>query len=986
MIKLTLRPTALPLLLLCLLPGWLCPVTAAPVTTPKQFFGASIGDDYFLADYRQLTNYWIQLAHESPRLRVVPIGRTEEGRVQMMGIVTSAANQQRLARYQDIARQLATAVPGDPDVAQALSREGKAVVWIDGGLHASEVLGAQQLIETLYQFVSGNDPETLRILDDVIILFVHANPDGMDLCSQWYMKETDPHKRTLNGLPRLYQKYIGHDNNRDFYAATQAETRNLNRVMYREWFPQIVYNHHQTGPPGTVLFCPPFRDPFNYNVNPLVISGIDALGAAMMQRFLEEDKPGATVRSGTRYSTWWNGGLRTTCYFHNMIGLLTESIGSPTPMQIPFNPALQLPKADYLAPIAPQTWHFRQSIDYSVSANKAVLDYASRHRQPLLFDIWRMGHAAVERGNRDSWTITPKLVEAARAGRVGGTAAAEHEPEPPAVASSLPPESATPTDAPAPRGRGGRGARAGGDGSRGTNQFNRLFRDPANRDPRGYIIPADQPDFPTATKFVNALLSTGITVERATTEFTIGDRHYPAGSYAVLAAQPFRAHVLDQFEPQDHPNDFPYPGAAPTPPYDISGWTLADQMGVQFDRIRHGFDGPFAVVNGPIAPAPAGIVNAEGAVGYYLGTRINDAFRIVNRLLAAGQPVRRLREAVTLDAITYPPGTFYLERQPATEALLQKLAQNFGVPFTGTRQPPAAAVAADLHPVRIGLWDRYGGSIPSGWTRWLLEQFEYPFELVYAPELDRGDLRAKFDVLIFVDGAIPGRTGSVTIRAPGDGGDAPAAGNPEAPATGDAAKDEYREQRGSLTAEKTVPQLRQFLTNGGTVLTIGTSTSLAYHLDLPLTNGLVETGTNGRVRALSREKFYIPGSLLQVAVNPATPLTWGLDPTASVMFIASSPAFRLLDGAATNGLARVAWFDTKTPLRSGWAWGQEYLQDTVAIAEARVGAGHLALFGPEILFRAQPHGTFKFLFNAILQAGLPPAATEPVASAKAVTN
>ena len=131
----------------------------------------------------------------------------------------------------------------------------------------------------------------------------------------------------------------------------------MNRVMYREWFPQIVYNHHQSGPPGTVLFCPPFRDPFNYNIDPLVINGIDAVGAAMMQRFLVEDKPGATIRSGARYSTWWNGGLRTTCYFHNMIGLFTETIGSPTPIADPVQPddataAGRLPRPDRAADVA----------------------------------------------------------------------------------------------------------------------------------------------------------------------------------------------------------------------------------------------------------------------------------------------------------------------------------------------------------------------------------------------------------------------------------------------------------------------------------------------------------------------------------------------------------------------------------------------------------------------------------------------------------
>ena len=157
----------------------------------------------------------------------------------------------------------------------------------------------------------------------------------------------------------------------------------MNRVLYREWFPQILYNHHQTGPSGTVLFAPPFRDPFNYVFDPLVPLGIDLVGAAMHQRFVAEGKPGATMRRGANYSTWWNGGLRTTAYYHNMIGLLTEAIGNPTPMEIPFVPPRAIASGDLPFPIAPQTWHFRQSIEYEVTANKAVLDVASRYRETL---------------------------------------------------------------------------------------------------------------------------------------------------------------------------------------------------------------------------------------------------------------------------------------------------------------------------------------------------------------------------------------------------------------------------------------------------------------------------------------------------------------------------------------------------------------------------------------------------------------------------
>ena len=197
----------------------------------------------------------------------------------------------------------------------------------------------------------------------------------------------------------------------------------MNRQLYLEWFPQIMYNHHQTGPEGAVLFAPPFRDPFNYHFDPLIPLQIEMVGAAMHSRFAAEGKPGATMRSGAPYSTWYNGGLRTDTYFHNMIGLLTETIGSPTPMDVPLVPQRQLATGDLPFPVPPQKWHFRQSIEYSMTANRAVLDLASKYREDFLFHIYRMGRNSIERGSRDSWTVTPKRIEALReAGRERGTA------------------------------------------------------------------------------------------------------------------------------------------------------------------------------------------------------------------------------------------------------------------------------------------------------------------------------------------------------------------------------------------------------------------------------------------------------------------------------------------------------------------------------------------------------------------------------------
>ena len=382
---------------------------------PETQFGHDIGDDYVLVNYTQYVEYLQRLDRESDRLSVVDIGRTAEGRTEYTAIITSPANQRRLAQLKSGNQRLARAEGVDEAEARRLAKEGKAVVWIDGGLHANEVLGAQQLIETIYQLTSRTDEETTRILDDVIVLCTLVNPDGMELVSNWYMREPNRERRSTSGLPRLYQKYIGHDNNRDFYMMNQPESVNTNRVLYREWYPVIMFDHHQTGPAGAVLFAPPFRDPFNYNFDPLIPLGIDMVGAAIHTRLAVEGKPGAVMRSGAPYSTWFNGGIRTTAYFHNQIGLLTEMIGNPTPVTIPFVPEMQLPRADVPNPIAPQVWHFRQSIDYSVTNNYAVLDLASKRKVDFLYNMYLMGRNAIERGSRDSWTIHPSRIEAVRA-------------------------------------------------------------------------------------------------------------------------------------------------------------------------------------------------------------------------------------------------------------------------------------------------------------------------------------------------------------------------------------------------------------------------------------------------------------------------------------------------------------------------------------------------------------------------------------------
>lgn len=873
---------------------------AQDVPTPKSHFGFTIGDDYQLANYTQTEAYFKKLAETSKRVKLIDIGKTEEGRSQYMLIVSSPANLEKLARYKEISQQLAHAELS-PAQAKALSQEGKAVVWIDGGLHANETVGAHQLIQTAYEFASKTDPETMKILDNVIILFTHANPDGQELVANWYMREKDPKKRVLSGWPTLYEKYAGHDNNRDFFMLNLKETQNMGRQLFVEWIPQIMYNHHQAGPAGTVVAGPPYRDPFNYVFDPTLLTSLDAVGAAMHTRLNVEAKPGYTQRGGSVFSTWYNGGLRTTTYFHNMIGLLTEIVGSPTPSEIPLVPSRLLPNSDSPNPVTPRKWYFKNSIDYSVSLNYAVLNYAQRHADELLFNIYQMGKNSIDRGKKDTWSFSPKKIEAINAAaKKGGSGAAD-------------------------MGDSEFGARR----AMNVKYFDTVMNAPVNRDPRGYILSADQPDFNSAIKFLNALIRTGIVVHKATATFTVAGKKYPAGSYVVKTDQAFRPHVLDMFEPQDHPNDFKYEGGAPIPPYDAAGWTLAYLMDVKFDRIQDDFNGPFEKNPYGNLLVPE---NKIAGSNYVLSAAQNDSYTAVNDLLKNKVEVYRSNEN----------GDFYVSS--VGKSILEKANVKLKM---GVAPKDKSKVSA----ARIALWDTYGGSMASGWMRFIMEQYHYNATIIYPQDIDAGNLKSKYDVIIFVGGAIP------AVQAGGFG----------SRNFGPKAEDipeEFRNRLGRISADKSIPQLKKFLEDGGNIVTIGSSTNLAYHLKLPVRNAMMEI-VNGEERRLPAEKYYVPGSVLNVAIDTKQPAVWGMEKEADIYFD-NSPVFKLTGDAITAGKIKpLMWFESATPLRSGWAWGQAYLQDGVTAFEANVGKGKLYAFGPEIAFRAQTHGTFKMIFNQL---------------------
>ncbi|RPI22870.1 MAG: peptidase M14 [Acidobacteria bacterium] len=378
------------------------------IPRPEDVFGFKPGTDYRLADYNQMLAYYRRLDEASDRIKVFEIGPTCEGRQMILAVISAEANMANLEKWRQTSEKLARAQVSEQE-ARDLARTGKAVVWIDGGLHANEVGHAQHSPELAYRLVTDETASAQQIRNNVILLQVPVlNPDGLDLVANWYKSNLGTRYET-SPLPELYHKYAGHDNNRDWYMMTQPETRNASVLLYQKWFPQIVLNHHQTPPFPARIFIPPFTSPVNPNIPKPVLNGIDQVGQAMAGRFEKEGKAGVVSRM--EFDAWWNGGMRTTPCFHNMIGILAETAlyAYATPYDykrenLPRRfhnglPAL-VSSPDYPNPWLGGPWKLSNAIDYMLTASMSVLDVAAKQREAFLYNIYRMGREAIDEGKR----------------------------------------------------------------------------------------------------------------------------------------------------------------------------------------------------------------------------------------------------------------------------------------------------------------------------------------------------------------------------------------------------------------------------------------------------------------------------------------------------------------------------------------------------------------------------------------------------------
>jgi Zinc carboxypeptidase len=851
-------------------------VASSPPPHPREVFGFQPGTDYKLADYGQLLDYYRALDAATDRMKLVEIGKSTQGRPMVVAFISSEDNLRQLDRWRSISERLARARALDDAAARRLAREGKAIVWIDAGLHSTEVATSQHTPLLAHHLVTDEGEEARRIRNDVIVMLMPMmNPDGHEVVVNWYRQQLGTAFETTLP-PVLYHQYVGHDNNRDFYAVLQQETRHLARVLYREWHPQILLNHHQEAPFPARIHIPPFQDPLNPHVPALVTRGVNLVGSYMAQRFEEERKPG--VLSRRHFEMWRADGMRYAPYYRNIIGLHTEvghASATPRfidPAALPQHFASGASALEVLSTREPSVFYanpwpggwarLADAVAYHFTASMAVLDIASLRREHWLYNRYSLGREAIEAGSR------------------GG--------------------------------------------------------------PFAYVVPAEQWDRGASVEMVNILRRGGAEVHRATAPFTAGGRKYGQGSYIAYAGQAFRPLLGVLLEESIYPERRHFPGGPIDPPRDLTGWTLPIQMGVRTERIEAPFAAQVEEVGDNHLVSP-GTVKGNASFGYLISHRANASALAVNRLLRGNAQVSWAGAGFGVGGQQYEAGTFIVQGGADLRLLLEALSKELGIDAIGIDRQPSVPLHA-LRLPRIGIYKSWVANMDEGWTRWLLERYEFPLDTLSDSQI-RGGALSSYDAII-----LPDQSADSILN-----GHAPGAMPPE--------------YVGGLGAEG-VASLRRFVERGGTIVALDGASSFAIeHFGLPVR----ESTAN-----LPEDELFIPGSLIRLRVDSDHPIAYGM-PRESAAFFVGSRAFEVQrpeqNASSSRTIDVAAHYADKDLLLSGLEVGaQRHLAGKPAVLRVAVEQGTVVLIGFRPQLRGQSSATFKLLFNALhaAAAGPPP--------------
>ncbi len=832
------------------------------VTSPEEFFGFQLGSDRNIARWDKIVEYYYLLEKESDKLKVINMGPSTEGNPFLVVIISSADNLANLKRLQEVNKKISDPRGIEESEIKKLVQEGRAVICQSMSLHATEIGGTQMAPELTYDLITRSDQETQRILENVLFFLIPSfNPDGQIMVTDWYRKTVGTEYEGV-GLPWLYHKYVGHDNNRDSDFLNMIESVYAAKIMFREWVPQAYIDHHHMGSYGARFYVPPYGEPMRPYADPLIWREHSWYGAHIAYKLEEAGKAG--ILNAAQYPGWGHFGWHWITPFHNIAGMLTESASASLATPLFIHPdqlrggARQFPEYEaqttFPNPWPGGWWRLRDIVEQKYISAWALLDLAARNKETVLWNAYLKAKRQTERG--------------------------------------------------------------------------------AQGEPKAYVISRTQHDSLTAIKMVNTLMLSGIEIQQAKKEFITGGKVYPEGSFIISLAQP-KMGLIRNLLGQTHYADNAWTrdkDDAPLRPYDLATHTMNEFMGVHVEPVNELVEGDFVVLTDSVPMI--GEVD-EGGTGYRLDGRLNASFKAVNLLLDQGVEVQRIDE----EGSGTRTGDFIVSKD--SEEVLKNAAAQTGVNFKALN----GELGIKLHNVkrmRTAMYQRYmGGNMDEGWTRFVLEQFSFPYTSVMDDTIKKGNLNEKYDVIILPDDSTAMITGDT---------------QPES---------EYRRPRTSYPpeyrsgiGEEGVKALKSFVENGGTLVTFGDSCNFAIEkLSLKVRNVLEN---------LSSKDFFCPGSTLRVSFDNHHPLAYGMPSEGFVLF-GSSPAFVISPSQHNEQYETIVRYVDRDILRSGWLIGEKHLAKKAAMVSAQLGKGQVILIGFRTQHRSQTHGTFKLLFNALIR-------------------
>jgi zinc carboxypeptidase len=835
------------------------------VPQPETSLGFKIGEDRKLAGWNQFLTYFGELAKASDRIKLDTLGKTTLGRPFVVATISSPENLKRLDEFKEIQRKLADPrltekfrsefalmqsttcrVNDQPcldrlkkniddatqDYVRDLIEKGKTVVAITCSIHSTEVGGTFTATELAYKLTSQNTPEVRRILDNVILLLVPSlNPDGTDIVADWYRKTLGTPAEG-SAPPELYHHYAGHDNNRDWYAFTQVETQLTVDKILNVWRPQILHDIHQMGGGGARLFVPPYMEPWEPNIDPAVIAGVNALGTSMAWEVISQGKAGVVL--DTMYDAWTPA--RAYTHYHAGLRILSETASArlASPVEVPFNRLgggfnydAKNASWNFPKPWPGGKWTLRDIVDYQSAGAMALLNHAARHRELYLSNFYEISKRAVEAKDKPYAILLP-------------------EPETPAsISDAL------------------KRLKEGLNQVSGTNQekheqgeqvVKNIIGEPSTAAEVVYYYKIEGLD-----RALNILRRGGVDVMRASKDFTADGKKYAAGAHIIFMKQPYGAFAKTLLESQAYPDLREYPGGPPKRPYDVTAHSLNLLMNVKAVFIKEPF---------------------------------------------------------TVDA----------KPEPAALVIQSRVRPNAGV--------------------RVAIYKNHLPSMDEGWTRWVFDQYKFPYASLRDAEVRAGGLKAKYDAIIIPDQSV----NALVNGLPGA-----ASGPREEAGTEERITGVYPAEYAGGLGEAGVKALREFIEAGGTVITFNNASNLAIEkLGVPARNVL---------KGVQARDFYCPGSILRAQLDSSSPLAFGLE-KESIAWFENSPAFEVTDPASARAIARYS--ESENPLLSGWILGDKLIRGRAAMVEANIGKGRVILFGFRPQYRAQSLATFPLLFNSIL--------------------